>query len=57
MATIKLKYNPSAREGKEGVLFFQIIHQRQVKRIYPNITKKIISLQSVLLKITIFVLK
>lgn len=37
MATIKLKYNPSAREGKEGVLFFQIIHQRQVKRIYPNV--------------------
>lgn len=33
MATIKLKYRPSTVEGKEGTLFFQIIHQRQVRQI------------------------
>lgn len=33
MATIKLKYRPSTVEGKDGTLFFQIIHQRQVRQI------------------------
>lgn len=33
MATIKLKYRPSSVEGKDGTIFFQIIHQRQVRQI------------------------
>lgn len=33
MATIKLKYRSSATDGKDGSLFFQIIHHRQVRRI------------------------
>lgn len=33
MATIKLKYRPSSVEGREGTLFFQIIHQRQVRQL------------------------
>ena len=37
MATIKLKYRPSSITGKEGVLFFQIIHQRHVRQIYTGL--------------------
>lgn len=37
MATIKLKYRPSSVKGKDGTLFFQIIHQRQVKQIYTGL--------------------
>lgn len=33
MATIKLKYRPSSVKGRDGSLFFQIIHQRQVRQI------------------------
>lgn len=33
MATIKLKFRPSAVKGKDGTLFFQIIHLRQVRQI------------------------
>ena len=37
MATIKLKYRPSSVKGKDGTLFFQIIHQRQVRQIYTGL--------------------
>lgn len=37
MATIKLKYRPSSVKDKDGTLFFQIIHQRQVRQIYTGL--------------------
>lgn len=33
MATIKLRFRPSSKEGKEGGLYFQIIHERVVRQI------------------------
>lgn len=33
MASIKIKFRPSTVEGKDGTLFFQIIHLRQVKQL------------------------
>lgn len=37
MATVKLKFRPSTVKGKDGTLFFQIIHQRQVRQIYTGL--------------------
>lgn len=37
MATLKLKFRPSSINGKDGSLFFQIIHQRQVRQIYTGL--------------------
>lgn len=37
MATLKLKFRPSSINGKDGTLFFQIIHQRQVRQIYTGL--------------------
>lgn len=34
MASIKIKFRHSSVSGKEGTLFYQIIHQRHVKQIY-----------------------
>lgn len=36
MASIKLKYRPSSVKGREGTLYFQIIHLRQVRQIYTD---------------------
>lgn len=33
MTSIKLKYRPSTIQGKEGTLFYQIIHNRTLRRI------------------------
>ncbi|MFI3292797.1 MAG: site-specific integrase [Rikenellaceae bacterium] len=33
MATIKAKFRPSTVEGKEGVIFYQVIHGRSVRQI------------------------
>jgi len=33
MTSIKLKFRPSTVQGKEGVLFYQIIHNRVLRRI------------------------
>lgn len=33
MASIKLKFRVSSLPGKEGTLFFQVIHERVVKQI------------------------
>ena len=33
MPTIKIKFRPSTIEGKEGSLFYQIIHKRVVRQI------------------------
>lgn len=37
MASIKVKYRKSSVKGKNGTLFFQIIHMRQVRHIYPDL--------------------
>lgn len=37
MATIKLKFRPSSVKDKEGTLFYQIIHQREVRQIYTDL--------------------
>lgn len=37
MATIRLKFRPSTVKGRVGTLFFQIIHQRQVRQIYTEL--------------------
>lgn len=36
MATTKLKYRPSTAKGKEGMLYFQVIHKRQVRQIITD---------------------
>lgn len=33
MATVKLKFRPSTLTGREGTLFFQVVHQRMVRHI------------------------
>lgn len=33
MASIKLKFRPSTQEGKEGVLYYQVIHDRIVRQL------------------------
>lgn len=37
MASIKLKYRPSTVKGRDGTLYFQIIHMRQVRQIYTDL--------------------
>ncbi len=33
MASIKLKFRPSRQDGKEGVLYYQVIHRRSIRQI------------------------
>ena len=33
MATVKVKYRPSVQEGKEGAIYYQIIHKRVIRQI------------------------
>lgn len=37
MASIKVKFRPSSIDDREGTLFFQIIHLRQVRQIYTGL--------------------
>ena len=37
MATIKLKFRPSSVKDREGTLFYQIIHMREVRQIYTDL--------------------
>lgn len=37
MATIKVKFRTSSVKDKDGTLFYQIIHLREVKQIYPDL--------------------
>lgn len=37
MASIKVKFRPSSVKDREGTLFFQIIHMRQVRQLYTDI--------------------
>lgn len=36
MASIKLKFRPSTADDKEGALYYQIIHERTVRRVATN---------------------
>lgn len=33
MASLKIKFRPSTLEGKEGILYYQIIHQRVIRQV------------------------
>ena len=33
MTSVKLKFRPSTKEGKEGTIYYQIIHDRQIRQI------------------------
>lgn len=37
MAKFKLKYRPSSVSGREGTLFYQIIHQREVRQVHTGL--------------------
>lgn len=36
MASIKVKFRPSAIEGREGTIYYQIIHDRKVRQLLPG---------------------
>ncbi len=36
MASVKVKFRPSTIGGKEGTLYYQVIHNRVVRQIYTN---------------------
>ena len=36
MATVKVKYRPSIQKGKEGTIYYQIIHNRVIRQIRTN---------------------
>ena len=36
MASVKIKFRPSTIGGKEGTLYYQVIHNRVVRQIYTN---------------------
>ena len=38
MTSIKLKYRAAAVQGKEGSLYFQVIHERVVRQISTDFT-------------------
>lgn len=37
MASLKVKFRPSSVKDREGTLFYQIIHLRQTRQIYPGL--------------------
>lgn len=37
MASLKIKFRPSPTEGKEGILYYQIIHQRAIRQVTTNL--------------------
>ncbi len=36
MASIKVKFRPSTVDGHEGTIYYQIIHERKPRQIYPD---------------------
>lgn len=36
MASVKVKFRPSTLDGKEGTLYYQVIHNRVVRQIYTD---------------------
>ncbi len=36
MASVKVKFRPSTIDGKEGTLYYQVIHNRVVRQIYTD---------------------
>lgn len=41
MATVKVKFRASSVEGKEGTLYYHLIHQRSLRWISTDITSSI----------------
>ena len=37
MASLKVKFRPSSVKDREETLFYQIIHLRQIRQIYPEL--------------------
>ncbi len=36
MASVKVKFRPSIQEGKEGTIYYQVIHNRVIRQIYTD---------------------
>ena len=36
MASVKVKFRPSTTTGKEGTIYYQVIHNRVVRQIYTD---------------------
>lgn len=36
MSSIKVKFRPSASDGREGRIYFQIIHERVIRKWYSD---------------------
>lgn len=36
MATVKIKFRPSSVDGKEGTVYYQVIHVRVARQISPH---------------------
>lgn len=36
MASVKVKFRPSTMNGREGTLYYQVIHNRMVRQIYTD---------------------
>ena len=36
MASVRIKFRPSTVEGKEGTLYFQIIHKRVARTVFTD---------------------
>lgn len=36
MASVKVKFRPSTQEGKEGTIYYQVIHKRVIRQIKTN---------------------
>ena len=36
MVSVKVKYRPSTIEGKEGTIYYQIIHNRVIRQLKTN---------------------
>lgn len=36
MASVKVKFRPSTIGGKEGTIYYQVIHNRVVRQIYTD---------------------
>ena len=37
MASVKVKFRPSATDGREGSIYYQVIHNRAVRQITADL--------------------
>ena len=42
MASVKVKFRPSSIDGKEGSIYYQVIHNRVVRHIRTNSNRNIL---------------